>query len=134
MTFKGLIGYKIPAYIKSGSLLKNTFLNGLTLLNGVCKPIAKTPSQIKHKRVRIFYEVITKVIYKQTSPIVKARLLSMRDFLVLILDDDYFYRQTFYAAINLFLLELPEYLNDTDDEGWHISKSDIEKIKGIKWG
>jgi len=116
---------------KISRIAKNIFLKTLDVLHKLIKPYIKMDrNQIRNERVRFFYDCFTELINREHNKAVKERFVKLRDFVILLLDDDRAYRYRAYLLAVIFFNRIGEFYILSDD--WYLTDDDKAKFERIK--
>lgn len=91
----------------------------------------KKVGDIRNERVKFFHNCFTEMIDREMNPIVKGRLTMIRNFLVMLFDDDRAYRYRAYLAAVIFANRMAKEFWIEDDD-WYLTKADKKKFGAIK--
>lgn len=121
-----------PNYIRSDSPLKQGVRGFINALEILIKPYVKTREEIEHPRVRMWFDSICDCLTKLTSDDLKRNLSIIRDFFVLLFDDDVAYRQDFFYIVDCFILyQLKDWIREINHEEWYVSDAFRVQLKAI---
>lgn len=116
---------------KISRIAKNIFLKTLDVLHKLIKPYIKTDrDKIRNGRVRFFYDCFTELINREHNKTVKERLIKLRDFGILLFDDDRAYRYRAYLLAVISFNRIREFFILPDD--WYLTDDDKAKFEKIK--